>query len=331
MCRIAFSVKNVSFFPSEDESFIMPCSAVTGRSTKDHSEASSDSLKPVPLNLDSDTEDEKEDEVAGMKSEPEVNAASTPQGNPVDAVCLRMDSDTDVEDEEVEETKSSNISPVVAPKDSVTPAGCTVDSDTDVEENEPFKTETAPTSGTKTVLEEKTSSEFHMDSDTDVEDEDAPVMTKLETLASIPPANPVAEFQLGSDTDAEEEEKPTGVIKMISDSDTEDEDPFKPTKGRTMEKVKVPQAKTVQDNSNSDTDVEDDKIVASSLPNKDNAAQVQPPAEKVQIEFRMDSDTDAEEEEEKLEEREQKAPETAEGNIQYSAPRGAGEFSVFTL
>ncbi|XP_072536608.1 mediator of DNA damage checkpoint protein 1 isoform X2 [Salminus brasiliensis] len=272
---------------SEDESSITPSSALMGRLINKEilSEVSSGSPTAAPLNfsVDSDTDVEEE------------SVSRDGQVDQVDPACLHMDSDTDVEDEETTKAKSLEISAVSVQKDCRgAPAGCTMDSDTDVDENEPF----GPSSRTKAVLETKTSTEFRVDSDTDVEDEEVPVTTKLETPVSGPPAV-----------------SPAKAVRLISDSETDDEDPFKP---KAVEKLKAPQAMSEQPNSNSDTDLEDD-VTATNVCRR-SPPQVQPPGEK---EFRMDSDTDVEDEE-KLEERDQKGSAEAAGIIQSSTPRGAG-------
>ncbi|KAL7886574.1 hypothetical protein AOLI_G00042950 [Acnodon oligacanthus] len=286
-----------------------------------------DSVDPPCVHMDSDTD--VEDEGTDKTKIPEISTVVA-EKDLVAPAGRTMDSDTDVEDEGTDKTKSPETAAGVAQKHMVTPAGHAMDSDTDVEENEPHRTETSLPSGNE---EQKASLEFHMDSETDVEDEDVPIMIKPASPVSIPTAGPVAEFHMDSDTDAEEEEKPTEAIKLISDSDTDDDDPFKPTKGKTIKNVKALQAKTVQTDSNSDTDMEDDFTAANSKAHKDTGiapdadcespVQVQPPAEKVQGEFRIDSDTDVEEEEEKLE-REWKGSGTAAKAIQSSTPRGAG-------
>ncbi|XP_066539611.1 mediator of DNA damage checkpoint protein 1 [Hoplias malabaricus] len=369
-CSTFLTPANKVIPESEDESSITPSSSAMSRlKTDSPRETSSDSIKPAVLNFnmdsDTDVEEEEEEEEKVVKYGPKLQdkAASPSQVKPIDPACIQMDSDTDAEDEGLEKRKSPEISSEVTHKDLVTPAGGNMDSDTDVEDEKVeiikrkspdisavaaqkdteasagrtmgslSKVEEKETSETKSGLDQKAPTEFHMDSDTDVEDEDVPVTTNLKTPVSAPLANPVGEFHMDSDTDAEEE-KPAIGLALISDSETEDDDPFKPTKGKSLENQQTPQVKTMKPDSDSDTDMEEDIRATSSKPHKDtetsldphcgSPAPVQLPAEKVQDEFRMDSDTDVEEEEEKFVEGEQKASEAAAGVKQSSASRGTG-------
>ncbi|KAB5587091.1 hypothetical protein PHYPO_G00008930 [Pangasianodon hypophthalmus] len=340
-CSTFLTPANKVIPESEDESSITPSSALKGRflKTGNDTEVSSDSSKPDPLhfNIDSDT-DVEDEEVEMTKATSGVEVAVTAAVDDVNPADLHMDSDTDVEEEEMEKAKRDpEASAVPVKQDSVNPAAVTMDSDTDVEENEPVKTDTTALSGPEAALEKKKeparSAQLNMESDTDVEDEDV-----AHIQDSRPPTSHVAEFNMNSDTDVEEDEETTKAIEPPSGSETGSKDLGKQAK--SVDSNKVPDAKMLHHQSDSDTDVEDDiteirtPTVAKATGNSQTRSEIQtadecstdtwPPAETVRDEFRLDSDTDVEEDEEKMEEKEQKCAEAAVQIFHSSTPRGAG-------
>ncbi|XP_034163625.2 mediator of DNA damage checkpoint protein 1 [Pangasianodon hypophthalmus] len=340
-CSTFLTPANKVIPESEDESSITPSSALKGRflKTGNDTEVSSDSSKPDPLhfNIDSDT-DVEDEEVEMTKATSGVEAAVTAAVDDVSPADLHMDSDTDVEEEEMEKAKRDpEASAVPVKQDSVNPAAVTMDSDTDVEENEPVKTDTTALSGPEAALEKKKeparSAQLNLESDTDVEDEDV-----AHIQDSRPPTSHVAEFNMNSDTDVEEDEETTKAIEPPSGSETGSKDLGKQAK--SVDSNKVPDAKMLHHQSDSDTDVEDDiteirtPTVAKATGNSQTRSEIQtaderstdtwPPAETVRDEFRLDSDTDVEEVEEKMEEKEQKCAEAAVQIFHSSTPRGAG-------
>lgn len=350
------SSSSFSLFGSEDEHSITPSPALKGGFLKTGNDTgvSSDSSKPDPLyfNIDSDTDNE--DEVVHLvKVTPGINAAVTAEVDAVNPADLHMDSDTDVEDEEMEKSKCDpEALGAPAKQDLVNPASLSMDSGTDVEENEPVKTDTIPLSGPEAALGEKkeatSSAQFHFDSDTDVEDEDA---SRIQD--SRPPTSHIAELNMNSDTDVEEDEEATKATEPPSGSEVDSKDLVKQAK--SVDSVRVPDAKMLHHQSDSDTDVEDDvteirtPAVArvtekSQTPSQIQIAdegstdaqqasrvQVQPPAETVRDGFRLDSDTEVEEDEEKMEEKEKKCAEAAVKIVHSSTPIGAGGFILFTF
>ncbi|MCJ8728987.1 hypothetical protein PDJAM_G00009410 [Pangasius djambal] len=343
-CSTFLTPANKVIPESEDESSITPSSALKGRflKTGNDTEVSSDSSKPDPLhfNIDSDT-DVEDEEVEMTKATSGIEAAGTAAVDAVNPADLHMDSDTDVEEEEMEKAKSDpEASAAPVKQDSVNPA-VTMDSDTDVEENEPVKTDITALSGPEAALEKKKeparSAQLNLESD--VED-------VLHIQDSKPPTSHVAELNMNSDTDVEEDEDTTKAIEPPSGSEVDSKDLGKQAK--SVDSKKVPDAKMLHHQSDSDTDVEDDiteirtptvaKVTGNSQTRSeiqtaderstdarhDSPVRVQPPAETVRDEFRLDSDTDVEEDEEKMEEKEQKCAEAAVQIVHSSTPRGAG-------
>lgn len=268
------------------------------------------------------------------KAMPAIEAGITAEVAAVNPADLHMDSDTDVEEEGVKKVKSDPEAP--AKQDLVNPAAMTMDSNTDVEENEPFKTDTASLSGPVDALEVKkdttSSAQFHLESDTDDEDVDVPYIQD-----SRPPSSHVVELNMNSDTDVEEDEEMTKAIEPACDTDS---------KHLVKQAGDFPDAKTLRHESDSDTDVEDDvtKIRTPAVAKEtgkegqtagecrpdtqhDSPVRVQPPAEALRDDFRLDSDTDVEDEDETQE----KAQKCAEGVVQIfksSTPIGAGGFGL---
>ncbi|KAF5902350.1 mediator of DNA damage checkpoint protein 1, partial [Clarias magur] len=247
-CSTFLTPANKVIPESEDESSITPSSMLKGRflKTGNHTEVSSDSPKQDQLlfNIDSDTDVEDEEEEM-TKSAPKTVDAVTPAD-------LHMDSDTDVEDEDIEKAKSDPVA-LAAPakQDTVNPAVLNMDSDTDVEDNESVKTPTTTVlPGAEVSLEEKkdadsSSGQLHLESDTDVEDEDD--VPRIQD--SKPPTSHVAEFNLNSDTDVEEDEDET---TQGNEAESKGLEP------KPVDSVQVPAVKMSHDQSDIDTDVEDD-------------------------------------------------------------------------
>ncbi|KAF4088474.1 hypothetical protein AMELA_G00082700 [Ameiurus melas] len=344
MCSTFLTPANKVVPESEDEGSITPSPALKGRflKTGNDTEVSSDSSKPDPLHLDIDSDTDVEDEEVEMtKATPGVEAAVTVQVDAVNPADLHMDSDTDVEEEEEEEEiekarSDPEASAAPAKQDLVNPAALTMDSDTDVEENEPVETDTTLLSGPEAALDEKKepagSAQFHLESDTDVDDEDVPPIQDAR-----PPTSHVAELNMNSDTDVEDDEDTSKAIEPPSGTEVDSKDLWKPAK--SLHSVKVPDAKMLRHQSDSDTDVEDEvteirtptvaKVTGNSqtrseIQTADSPVQVQPPAETVRDGVRQDSDTDMEEDEEKVEESERKCAEAAAQIVHSSTPRRAG-------
>ncbi|XP_077066306.1 mediator of DNA damage checkpoint protein 1 isoform X2 [Siphateles boraxobius] len=208
---------------------------------------------PVPsaeFLMDSDT-DVEEEEPDANKAKPEAQNAVTLDKS-VSSVGLHMDSDTEVEEEEEESKTEQKALIEEAPKvKSVPSADLHMDSDTDVEENEaPITENVSKMKAVVLAVTESTSSappptEFNLDSDTDVED-DNPMKVSMVTKVSHPigegsdvrpTSTPGTELHMDSDTDVDEENEDKEKIKardLLSNSETDDEDPFKPVPGKAV-------------------------------------------------------------------------------------------------
>ncbi len=196
------------------------------------------------LHMDSDT-DVEEEEPEASKAQPQAQEALTLDKSD-SSVGLHMDSDIDVEEDEEEKSKTEpKVHTQETPK---VRSDLHMDSDTDVEENEASITENV--SKKEAVTESPPSAapphtEFHMDSDTDVED-DNPMKVPIATEVSHPVGEgsdvrptsaPGTELHMDSDTDVDEENDDKEKVKargLLSNSETDDEDPFKPLPGKSV-------------------------------------------------------------------------------------------------
>ncbi|XP_059363685.1 mediator of DNA damage checkpoint protein 1-like isoform X2 [Carassius carassius] len=226
---------------SEDESSITPSSASIDRfRLQNPDEPGSNSFKPSPLvlNLDRDI-DLEENDIEKSKPEAEAHPDLAPKVEPVSSAEFHMDSDTDVEEDEEEKSKTeAQVNTEEAPN---VKSDLHVDSDTDVEENKAYVTENVSKkdSVTESPPLAPQYTDFHLDSDTDVED-DNPMKVSIatEVLHPVgegsdvrPTSTPATELHMDSDTDVDEENEDKEKVKardLLSNSETDDEDPFKP-------------------------------------------------------------------------------------------------------
>ncbi|XP_047667701.1 mediator of DNA damage checkpoint protein 1 [Tachysurus fulvidraco] len=282
-CSAFLTPANKIIPESEDESSITPSSALTGRCPKtgNDTEFSSDSSKPGPLHfsIDSDT-DVEDDDMEMTKAKPAIEAAVMAEVPAVNPADLHMDSDTDVEEEDMEKVKTDSEALVRPPakQDLVDPAVLTMDSDTDVEDDDMEMTKAKPA-------------------------------IEAAVTAEVPAVNP-ADLHVDSDTDVEEED-----MKVKSDSEALGKAPAKQDlvdpAALTMDSdTDVAENKTRHDvasisgpaaaleekkealssaqlNLESDTDDEDVPHIQDSRPPNCHVA-----------EFNMNSDTDVDEDEE---------------------------------
>lgn len=240
-------------FRSEDESSITPSPALKGRfpKTGNDTEVSSDSSKPDPLHFDIDSDTDVEDEEVEIReAAPGIEAAVTAEADAVNPADLHMDSDTDVEEEDMKKAESDPEAAAAPVKpDSEIPAAPTADSNTDVEENEPVKKDTAAlSSGPEAALDAK-QEPAQLHMESDTDVEDEDVPHVQD---SRPPASHVAEFNMNSDTDVEVDEQATNATEPPCEVDAKDLE-----KGQAKS-VEDPDDEMLRHQSGSDTDVEDD-------------------------------------------------------------------------
>ncbi|KAK2855142.1 hypothetical protein Q7C36_007011 [Tachysurus vachellii] len=250
-CSAFLTPANKIIPESEDESSITPSSALTGRCQKtgNDTEFSSDSSKPGPLrfNMDSDT-DVEDDDMEITKAKPAIEAAVTAEAAAVNPADLHVDSDTDVEEEDTEKVKSDSeaLGREPAKQDLVDPAALTMDSDTDVEDDDMEMTKAKP------AIEAAVTAE----------------------AAAVNPAD----LHVDSDTDVEEED----TEKVKSDSEALGREPAK-------QDLVDPAALTMD----SDTDVAENKTDIATISGP--AAALEEKKEALSSDqFHLESDTDDE-------------------------------------
>nr|XP_055065846.1 mediator of DNA damage checkpoint protein 1 [Misgurnus anguillicaudatus] len=202
-----------------------------------------ESVTSADLHMDSDTDVDEED-TEKSKTEPEAQTKETQNLKSVTSADLHMDSDTDVEEEETEKSKIEPEPPTKgAPKvDSVTSPDLNMDSDTDVEESDASNELPKVLAVPESPPSAPPNANIQLDSDTDVEDDnpmDVPMAAEVSHPvvrdADIRPnPNLGTEFCMDSDTDVDEEDKDKKIRDPLSNSETDDEDPFKSLPGKTV-------------------------------------------------------------------------------------------------
>ncbi|KAM3613875.1 uncharacterized protein V6R79_006421 [Siganus canaliculatus] len=237
------------------------------------------------FNMDSDTDVEGEEEVAGPVGAATLNT-NEQAAQPPDTAQFHMDSDTDVdEDDNASERASKSVpsSSAAGPKPShvipvVQPEGIAMDSDTDVEGEEEVVVPVTLNSTEQTPRPPDTA-QFHMDSDTDVDEDD-------EGLAKVPKSVPssAADAKPSHSTPAIQPEASTVDSDTDVDEDTAVSDPADP----------APLVKPAHFHLDSDTDVEEEEKEAintscktdetpSRLDNKQNEPSSDPATHNLQL------------------------------------------------
>lgn len=235
-----------------------------------------DAVNPADLHMDSDT-DVEEEAMEKARSDPEVSAAPSKQDS-VNPAALSMDSDTDVEENEPVETDTTPLSgPKAALDEKKEPAGSApfhLESDTDVDDEDvpPIQDSRPPTShvaelnmnsDTDVEDDEDTTKAIEPPSGTEADSKDLGKTAKSLDGVNVPDAK-MLRHQSDSDTDVEDDiteiRTPT-VANVTGSSRTRSEIQTADERGTDARQDSPLQVQPVRDEVrlDSDTDVEEDE------------------------------------------------------------------------